>query len=841
MPKQIYKVFQFHGGLNNDADPRDIAENELSNLQNVAVDKLGRVVILGDMNTAYKTIASSPAITGSGGGVLAIATDYDGFLSGSADVPGQVYWLVEKAEAITGLGEDNEAGTIGVTDLLQASMYFVDGALRIYEADHTNTDPVTPQWRGYIKGVLYGTIDASGAPYLGYIYNSGGSSADKWYTTNAQITGCFPESVTSTGDVSVGVNLIMGSEQCQNNNADYIADGEASDVFAFADEKCATGTGPGSAPGNATTESDMFWGHALLYNERDDGSGTWAPNGNESYQFWCTTIYDGVQESLPQLFTMYPTGVQAIVQKGGGTANTYGPESQTSTDNSYINAVPEASLQFGKSSNYDAAGQNIALFLEPRIKWCGADHANTDAVSSQAYNFGASTVGSTSGGNPRITGLRVYWAGSEDGYVDKWLLYEWDFAKGVKAIGSTGGAGGGYNRTDWTNAGGTFTADGSVPYYWYHHTHGSPGGTYGLVFNDPPKFITYEALTGHTADDIITVDSFKTSVVANRRTYIGNVEIDGVVHSDRMLKSPPNEFDKFPVEAGHVDVAINDGDEIIALFEHADRILQFKKNTLYIINVSGGAEFLESEHKFKGITNPGAGCKTDYGIAWVNQNGCYIYDGKQVSDLLEMKGNRKISLSTWNTFIGTAGYHRIGYNPAKRQLIVKAGTDAATAYVFDITTGSWTYSSAMVSDPNTNSSFINDPVDGKLLIFDDGAETFDKWVDTPASAPSIIITTKDIDFGHPGLKKNVYKVRITYTGGTSQNCDVTYAVDGSGSFSAMSADLNYTTNTTQQIVDITPSSSVTDIKSFQLKISGTAATTFELNDISIIYRVKGAR
>ena len=839
MPKQLYKVFQFHGGLNNDADPRDIAENELANLQNVAVDKLGRVVVLGNMNTLYKTIASTPAITGSGGGVLAIATDYDGFLDDTVAAPGQVYWLVEKAAAITGLGEDNEAGTIAVTNLAEASMYWVDGALRIYDADHTTS--VTPQWRGYIKGVLYGT--AASAPYLGHIYNSGGSSADKWYTTNAQITGCFPEATISTGEVSVGINLIMGSEQCKANNADYIDDGEPSDVFGFADENCCTGTGPGAATGNNSTDSDMYWGHGVHYKEQDDDSGTWAPNGDENYQFWCSTIYDGVQESLPQLFTMYPTGVQAAVQQaaGGGATNSYGPESQTDTDNSYIRAVPEVSLRFGKSSAFNTAGTNIALFLEPRIKWNGTRFDATTAVSSQSYNFGASAgAAATSGGNPRITGLRAYWSGSEDGFVDKWLLYEWDFAKGIKAIGSTGGAGG-YNMTDWTNAGSDFTADGSVPYYLYQHTHGMANSRYGLMFNDPPKFITYDTLTGHTADDIITVDSFKTSVVANRRTYIGNVEIDGVVHSDRMLKSPPNEFDKFPVEAGHIDVATNDGDEIIALFEHADRILQFKKNTLYIINVSGGSEFLESEYKFKGITNPGAACKTDYGIAWVNQNGCYIYDGGKVSDLLEMKASRKISLNTWNDFIGTAGYHRIGYNPAKRQLIVKAGTAAATAYVFDITTGSWTYSSAMVTDTDTNSSFINDPVDGKLLIFDDAAETFDKWADTPASAPSIIITTKDIDFGHPGLKKNVYKVRITYTGGTSQNCDVTYAVDGSGSFSAMSADLNYTTNTTQQIVDITPSSSVTDIKSFQLKISGTAATTFELNDISIIYRVKGAR
>ncbi len=29
MPKQIFKIDQFHGGLSTNSDPRDIAENEL--------------------------------------------------------------------------------------------------------------------------------------------------------------------------------------------------------------------------------------------------------------------------------------------------------------------------------------------------------------------------------------------------------------------------------------------------------------------------------------------------------------------------------------------------------------------------------------------------------------------------------------------------------------------------------------------------------------------------------------------------------------------------------------------------------------------------------------------
>ena len=46
-----------------------------------------------------------------------------------------------------------------------------------------------------------------------------------------------------------------------------------------------------------------------------------------------------------------------------------------------------------------------------------------------------------------------------------------------------------------------------------------------------------------------------------------------------MVRSLPNKFDIFPISES-VDVAINDGEDIIALVEFNDRILQFKDKTL---------------------------------------------------------------------------------------------------------------------------------------------------------------------------------------------------------------------------------------------------------------------
>ena len=87
MPKKTYVMNNFNGGINNDADPRDIAENQFAELQNVAVDEMGKIIVLGDIGTTYKSITG--AITGAGTGVFALSTDHTGLLDGVIATPGK--------------------------------------------------------------------------------------------------------------------------------------------------------------------------------------------------------------------------------------------------------------------------------------------------------------------------------------------------------------------------------------------------------------------------------------------------------------------------------------------------------------------------------------------------------------------------------------------------------------------------------------------------------------------------------------------------------------------------------------------------------------------------------
>jgi hypothetical protein len=682
MPKRTYKLLRFDGGINNDADPRDIGDNQFADLQNVAVDEMGKIIVLGDIQTTRKDVSGN--LTGAGRGLFACTTDHTGLLDGTVATPGQTYYLVENGDQVTGVGSTDESGSIAC-DMNEASMYYVNGALRIAEADVTSAD-VTPVWRGFIEAKLI----ANGNAYMQGATGGDVEIAEAWLTTNAEIAGCFPTFTYSNQLVcknALMLNLLygLGAEfNWSGGDVAYSFNKQANTTTTDSNTSSYTGT-----TGSSAATSDHEWGVALQFFEDTNGTGTWMPQDDVRYKFWITTMYDDhTQESLPQFLRTWDTE-----QIDGGVT--------------YESKVITTELAF-RNGNTATAGENVKVFMKPVFKVLGS-----------AYNFGAAAVGTADAGNKRISGVRIYWSSNEDAYTTLWQVFDAKFDEGCKIIGGDGGGGGTSGYSPWNDSGASLNGGAE---------HVTIGGTAYVTFTNPPRYYQYDVLNAHSPTDVIKVDSYKTAVVANSRVYIGNIKQDGKIHGDRMLKSPVKQYDKFP-SINWIDVATHDGDDIIVLIEYADRILQFKKNTCYIINISSNEEYLEGEHKFKGVTNPGAVCRTDYGVAWVNQNGCYMYNGELVTDLLEDGGQRKINQSIWSTFIGTNNYHRIGFNPFKRQLIVLQGTSGNDAYVYDMVTKSWTYSSSMIADGNTGSNFINDPVDGSLLIFDDGGNSIDKWAD----------------------------------------------------------------------------------------------------------------
>ncbi len=808
MAKKTYKIVRFDGGINNDSDPRDIGDNQFATLGNVSIDRVGKITMLGDLNGQKISLAG--AIDAAGTGLFTFKTDYTGFATGSVDTSGQSYYIIEgaaKATVISSDGSSESATDISVTGLVQALFYYVNGGLRIIERSHTTTiDNKVRMIRPVAK--TYGVASS----------NTDATLAAGWFTNNADVNPCFP--TLNQGGVDI----------CKNAHVVNTEDGNGTDVigYGFNGE---TNVNGGDADGgvwdgtahSSTCDSNEHWGLALEINEESNDSGGWMPETTTTYQFYVTTMIDDhTQESLPQ--TMYYHTTKML--KGSSSTGSVG------SADGYLSQV--APTEFTFSDGYSITlGQNVAVKFRPVLK--------LNNLSTTDFNFGAGPPDATSGGYGRQSGVRIYFSSSEDGNATLWQLCDIHFEKGIKMIGAGGMDTSGYTPFVITNGPkGSTSAD-------YLTLTGHETYAKGITYEQPPRYLRYDVLNMHGHTEIVKIDSCKTAVVANNRVYIGNVKQDGIIYADRMMKSGVNQFDKFPSVSNVIDVATHDGDEIILLLEYADRILQFKKNICYIINISGNSEYLESEHKYKGISNPGAACKTDYGIAWANNNGCYLYDGRGVVDLLQQGGIRMIGSDIWNTHISTTNHHRVGFIPSTRQIVVKCGSSHTYAYLYDLTTKSWTYNATMVTDADSNANFINDPDDGNLLCWD-AAGSIDKWQIggyTGQADSTLNIVTKDIDFGDASIRKKVYKVYITYKVNDATVPSVYYDTDGNTTLTNQ-ADATGTsafTNTSGQWAraDYRFDSDANNCYSIQLKINGPTDKSFEINDITFLYRLKSIK
>ena len=195
---------------------------------------------------------------------------------------------------------------------------------------------------------------------------------------------------------------------------------------------------------------------------------------------------------------------------------------------------------------------------------------------------------------------------------------------------------------------------------------------------------------------------WKTSTRLRNTLYVGNVYMEdefGVKthYPDRMMKSIPNRFDTFP-NSMRIDVAVDDGDEIVKLANFAGKILQFKKKTLNIINATKEFEFLEASIKNMGIDYPSAVVDLKAGVAFANSQGLFIYNGKEIVPLIK----NKISSLDWETFYrGTSSsvfvdYINLIYTPQDQNIIVQRIAPTSTqvldrfnSFIFNMNTQSF--------------------------------------------------------------------------------------------------------------------------------------------------------
>ena len=125
MPKQYYVINDFSGGMNTRKDPRDLRDNELSYIQNMSINNLGKIRTMGvfynhkedqDGSTdldEYIPLVSASLSGGGGYGLFYFESDH-------SRVPDNTITESRSGEALV-VGETSADGNISVVKVMSVN------------------------------------------------------------------------------------------------------------------------------------------------------------------------------------------------------------------------------------------------------------------------------------------------------------------------------------------------------------------------------------------------------------------------------------------------------------------------------------------------------------------------------------------------------------------------------------------------------------------------------------------------------------------------------------------------------------------------------------------------
>ena len=823
MPKRLYQIKDFSGGLNNLKDPADIADNEVADVSNLTFTKQGAIGGAFNMKTssnylgdAYQTAAGDHIDhLEAGYGLGYFETDF---------VRDGVTQEVTTADN-TNDSEDGFQQNTGTNALemkvngssINLTTSYPVGTRLLITASSFPSNSIDPNGQG-----IYTVVGHSGNNIIldrniiisvetGQVYWAatvkGFGTGDKIlllahpnehkidvYSTNTAGTNWEQDSITLRAS-STGVN----SKVLYHKIDDSIR------CFDTADKNDCKVQWYGwinrrhfkllPALSGSTTDDNSYLGYFAKDN-------TLLPPTEDDLTSAST--------ATPSNFTTYPASA--------GTGFELNVISHTDVEG----LIPSGVYEFASTFIYDKNQESLPFA-----------YTNTHTISD-ANNFKALSlnVSAKSPYDPRISGGRIYVreVGSDDEYI---MLIDIDLTKGCRTNFSD-------NYTPWHDAGSS--------------QFNCPTATASANFEVKDfGFITYETINGFASSIFSNAlgdqgEFWKDSTVANNRVFICNVtmkdEDSGTNKStatvknypDRIMYSMPNRFDTFP-SFNTIEAAKGDADYYTAIESFADRILAYKQYSLDIINISSPSDanwFLEDSKNYIGVEFHGAVAKTQYGIVWVNKQGLYFYDGSQIRDLSE----NKIDDSTWHSFVTINSM--IIYDEATSLVyVVKNCSSDGDAYLYDFKKGNFTFLKDFTHDGITNVVHTNfsDSTNALVGTIESTRTRFYKLHRNFQSVENVRFQTKDFDFGNASRVKKVYAVYVTYqeTGGNLE--DTFSLVEDDGTSHTLNGSIPQNSDGTYNTVKLNPPSPVTCNKvSVKLEVAGGDSSLVQINDISIEYR-----
>jgi len=837
VPKQIYTLNDFSGGINSLKDPRDIAVNELVHASNIMVDQQGAIRTRGNADS-HSYIDSQAATLSGGYGLTLLESDYETEPTTATATACLDFVTTARFYKIMVIANIN-GGTDTVTTTETHNLAVGDVVYITSTSNYNNTYTVAsvPSGTTFTATLPDAATETSGTCYDTFtnfnqgdeIKLSGTASNDGYYkiwykASPAPLIYTKPLLTASGADDSGTLTKLV-----REDNIILLSDAANGNIDVFSvntDDWTSAQITVDSTGGNVNENAKTVY-----YSINNATRSTDANFNNSARVRWYGYIKRTHFEDTtavdfygPDFFEkdnkLSPPTVGAIHASNYPTANSGFNITVTHTANSESTWIIDA-YQVAFSFIYDD-NQESLLYIT-------TDTFTPDAGDSVTIVVRAQTDGT--GYNPRISGGRVY--ARKDGSDEDWfLLCDIDMRQGAKATLSG-------DYTAWSSVSGTTTSTGSIE-------------------SISQNLDTYETLNGYNHEvqsNAIGDDGeqWKWGLITNRRAFIFNVrrKVDNTgelsTFGDRIYYSEAGRFDTFPTD-NYIDVVLGDSESYIVGLDFADRILAFKQNSVQIINVSSPSPmgwFLEENYKHLGVKHPASAVKAENGICWINDRGCYLFNGSSIKNLID----NKIDDETWATFIRAStseGFSTIGYDLNKKQLFVMrdctatSGGDSSDCYIHDFKSRSWVFADDAFTSSVVSTNFIND-TNGLLTlgVVNSSNIDFKEWDNNDTgTVAGIKLTTKDIDFGQPSSIKKIYNVYITYkNNGAALSNDLYYALDGSTSFINTHLSSTFSNSITNWDVAVCTFSTIKSCQSIAFQIVAGSGTRLDINDISVEYRI----
>ena len=779
MPKQFKTYTRFEGGLNTKTNARSIQENELAQTNNVIVDEFGVIKSCGKVvdNTSDYT---APNLTASqpGYGLFQSTFDYASgggnsstvrtFLANADDGTNAV---VHVLDATTWDTNDISLGAVTGSEQAKVIYHIADGDVRVCDTNVANTSTDIKKY-GYVSAQSRWK-DSSGS-----VQTPGGyAGVLGWISSSVNLA------KPDKGLVGITIGGNEDTDAVSSNATTLISDSSSFPSSMNTDLDLGTGSSVNDYWGVNRTNGQFAAitarsSDTTLTTSTISGSGTWLGN---------------------KVFAIYPPAGRGlnlnIVASSGG-------------------AWAAGDYEFGITFVYEGNQESLIYQLKGDAVTVSANQKLTCTILATQYKDQGSGAVEY---DRRITGGRVYTRIS--GSDDAWAL----FSDVSFTLGARPSLEGGYT-------------------YWTEEYSDAPF-LFSSFVSSSLNVDTYESINGFSPDSAFIAlqgsEKYQTSVVTNRRAFIGNVkytDAEGKLASrgDTIRYSEINKFDTFP-EFNFIDIGVNDGEEFIKLEAFADRLFAYKEKTLYIINIGGGSDtqwFLESEHKNMGVEFHAATVKTDFGIAWVNKNGLFFYDGSQIRNL-----QTKILESEWSSFVNADTM--IGYEPTHKHLVVvrdaaASGGTSGDAYIYSFITNSFTFAEDMVENA-VKSNIITDAYNKMTL--GSSTDELESYDGEPDSGTTFDIILKDDDFGMPNTVKKIYGVTVEYASNASNSNGLKYYyTDDSGTKQAVAN--GGTLASTSNDLDVNKVTFGTPLlaSSFQVRLDMDGDSIQKINNVGVEYR-----